>query len=235
MRCISKNIALYFTQPAVKCVDVSLFRIRIAVFFMTMATITSFSQLDPDGVYTYADYLTWKFDGFVELIKGKVLRPMAGASRRHQQLSRRLEYIIETHLRRSQREMYHAPFDVRLMRSIGVGDAQIQTVVQPDIFVVCDQSKLDERGCLGAPDWIIEIVSPGNLKHDTKTKYDLYEEAGVQEYWVVFPGEQTVLAYVLDDHGRYQVAAEYAEPGLMSVATLPGLAVEWREVFDDLP
>ncbi len=199
---------------------------------MRMAPITSLSQLDPNGVYTYADYLTWKFDEFVELIKGKVLRPMAGAGRRHQQLSKRLEFAIETYLRRSQCEMYHAPFDVRLTRSAGSGDAQIQTVVQPDIFVVCDQSKLDERGCLGVPDWIIEIVSPGNLKHDTKTKYDLYEEAGVQEYWVVFPGEQTILAYVLDDNGRYQVAAEYAEPGPMSVSVLPGLAVEWSEVFD---
>ena len=131
--------------------------------------------------------------------------------------------------------MYYAPFDVRLTRSVGVGDAQIQTVVQPDIFVVCDQSKLDERGCLGAPDWIIEIVSPGNLKHDTKTKFDLYEEAGVQEYWVVFPGEKTILTYVLDANGRYQIAAEYAEPGPMPVATLPGLAVEWSEVFDELP
>lgn len=200
-----------------------------------MASITSFSQLDPNGVYTYADYLTWKFDGFVELIKGKVLRPMASAGRRHQQLSRRLEYIIETHLRRSQCEMYHAPFDVRLTRNASLGNAQIQTVVQPDIFVVCDLTKLDERGCLGAPDWIIEIVSPGNLKHDTKIKYDLYEEAGVQEYWVVFPGEKTILTYVLDDHGRYQITAEYAEPGPMPVTVLPGLAVEWGEVFDELP
>lgn len=199
-----------------------------------MPPITSLSQLDPNGVYTYADYLTWKFDEFVELIKGKVLRPVAGASRRHQQLSKRLGYSIETQLRHSQCEMYFAPFDVRLTRSIGAGDAQIQTVVQPDIFVVCDLTKLDERGCVGAPDWIIEIVSPGNLKHDTKTKYDLYEEAGVQEYWVVFPGEKTILTYELDAHGRYQIAAEYAEPGSMPVAVLPGLAVEWSEVFDEL-
>ena len=200
-----------------------------------MTTITSLSQLDPNGVYTYADYLTWKFDEFVELIKGKVLRPMAGAGRRHQQLSKRLGYSIETQLRHSQCEMYFAPFDVRLTRSLSSGDAQIQTVVQPDIFVVCDVAKLDERGCLGAPDWIIEIVSPGNLKHDTKTKFDLYEEAGVQEYWVVFPGEKTILTYVLDANGRYQIAAEYAEPGPMPVAVLPELAIEWSEVFDELP
>ena len=197
-----------------------------------MPAITSLSQLDPNGLYTYADYLTWKFDEFVELIKGKVLRPMAGAGRRHQQLSRRLEYAIQTFLQRSPCEMFHAPFDVRLTRHVGAGDAQVQTVVQPDIFVVCDPGKLDERGCVGAPDWIIEIVSPGNLKHDTKTKFDLYEENGVREYWVVFPGEQTILAYVLDGHGRYQISDEYAAPGPMPVTVLPGLAVEWAEVFE---
>ena len=85
---------------------------------------------------------------------------------------------------------------------------------------------------MGAPDWIIEIVSPGNLKHDTITKFGLYEENGVREYWIVFPGEKTVLAYLLDEHGRYQVTDEYAAPGPMPVAVLPGLAVEWAEVFE---
>ena len=198
-----------------------------------MSPITSFSQLDLSKTYTYADYLTWKFEEFVELIKGKVLRPMAGASRRHQKLSKRLGYAIETFLRQTSCEMYYAPFDVRLTRNASPGDAQITTVVQPDIFVVCDLAKLDERGCLGAPDWILEIVSPGNLKHDTVTKFDLYQSHGVREYWVVFPGERTVLAYVLNAAGRYEVAAEYAEPGPMPVGVLPGLAVEWAEVFEE--
>ncbi len=145
-----------------------------------MTTITSLSQLDPNGSYTYADYLTWRFEEFVELIKGKVLRPMAGASRRHQNLSKRLGYAVETQLRHSPCEMYFAPFDVRLTRNVGAGDNQVQSVVQPDIFVVCDPAKLDERGCLGAPDWIVEIAAPGNLKHDTRTKYDLYEDNGVR-------------------------------------------------------
>lgn len=197
-----------------------------------MAPITSFSQLDPNGSYTYADYLTWKFSEFVELIKGKVLRPMAGPGTYHQELSQRLEYAILTFLRKSPCRMFHAPFDVRLTRN--TSDTQITTVVQPDICVVCDLTKIDKRGCLGAPELIIEIVSPGNLKHDTKTKFDLYEEAGVLEYWVVFPGEKTVLAHQLDENGRYQVAAEYAEPGPMPVAVLPGLAIEWSEIFEEL-
>ncbi|WP_310393675.1 Uma2 family endonuclease [Hymenobacter sp.] len=197
-----------------------------------MPPITHLSQLDPNGSYTYADYLTWKFDEFVELIRGKVFRPMAGAGRRHQTVSRRLAYRIEDFLLHKQCEMFNAPFDVRLARSTGNGDAQIQTVVQPDIFVVCDQAKLDERGCLGAPDWIIEIVSPGNTAHDTRTKFGVYEENGVREYWIVYPGQQTIETYVLENE-RYELAAEYAAPGPMPVATLPGLAIEWANVFDE--
>jgi Uma2 family endonuclease len=193
--------------------------------------ITSLAQLDPNGSYTYADYLGWKFQESVELIRGKLMRPMAGPSAWHQELSVRFEYPILTFLRQSQCKMYHAPFDVRLTRDTGNGDAQIRTVVQPDIFVVCDKSKIDARGCLGAPDWIIEILSPGNSAHDTKIKFDLYEENGVREYWIVVPGLQTVQTYLLDDAGRYQLATEYAEPGPMSVATLPGLAIEWSEIF----
>ena len=200
-----------------------------------MASITSFSQLDPNGSYTYADYLTWKFSEFVELIKGKVLRPMSAPVPIHQQYLVNLTSEIHQFLKRQPCRVYAAPFDVRLTRSLENADTQITTVVQPDICVVCDLTKIDKRGCLGAPDFIIEIVSPGNLKHDTKTKFDLYEEAGVLEYWVVFPGEKTVLAYLLDEQGRYQVAAEYAEPGPMPVAVLPGLAIEWSEIFEELP
>ena len=200
-----------------------------------MASITSLSQLDPNGSYTYADYLTWKFSEFVELVKGKVLRPMSAPVPIHQQYLVNLTSEIHQFLKRQPCRVYAAPFDVRLTRSLENADTQITTVVQPDICVVCDLTKIDKRGCLGAPDFIIEIVSPGNLKHDTKTKFDLYEEAGVLEYWVVFPGEKTVLAYLLDEQGRYQVAAEYAEPGPMPVAVLPGLAIEWSEIFEELP
>jgi Uma2 family endonuclease len=195
-----------------------------------MEPITQFSQLDLTKSYTYADYLTWKFDEFVELIKGKVMRPMAGPSRRHQQLSNRLEFPIASFLRDSRCEMYHAPFDVRLS-TVGVnGNQQITTVVQPDICVVCDPAKLDDRGCLGAPDWIIEIVSPGNTARDTKTKFDLYEESGVREYWIVYPGMKTITAYVLENE-KYKLIGEYIEPGALPVTTLPGLALEWAEIF----
>ncbi|GAB3635318.1 Uma2 family endonuclease [Hymenobacter arcticus] len=197
-----------------------------------MEPITQFSQLDLSKTYTYADYLTWKFDEFVELIKGKVMRPMAGPSRRHQQLSNRLEFSIATFLRSTACEMYHAPFDVRLTTGGANGNQQIQTVVQPDICVICDRTKLDDRGCLGAPDWIIEIVSPGNTARDTKTKFDLYEESGVREYWIVYPGQNTITAYASENE-QYKLVGEYIEPGLIPVTTLPGLALEWAEIFTE--
>ena len=197
-----------------------------------MAPITSLSQLDPNGSYTYADYLTWKFDEFVELIKGKLRRPMSAPVSLHQQYSTAFVGEIYACLKGTRCRVYAAPFDVRLNRSTGNGDAQITTVVQPDISVVCDPAKIDRRGCLGAPDWIIEIVSPGNVTHDTRTKYDLYEENGVREYWVVYPGLPSVACYVLEGD-TYRLSGEYGGPGPMPVAVLPGLAIEWTDIFGE--
>ncbi|AMR27975.1 restriction endonuclease [Hymenobacter psoromatis] len=195
-----------------------------------MEPITQFSQLDLSKSYTYADYLTWKFDEFVELIKGRLMQPMAGPSRLHQVYALNMAANIRQFLKGKKCQVYIAPFDVRLTTGGVNGDQQITTVVQPDICVVCDLTKLDDRGCLGAPDWIIEIVSPGNTARDTKTKFDLYEESGVREYWMVYPGMKTITAYVLDND-QYKLAGEYIEPGLISVATVPGLALEWTEIF----
>lgn len=197
-----------------------------------MAPITQFSQLDLSKSYSYADYLTWKFDEFVELIKGKVMQPMAGPRRMHQVYAGNIFSAIHQALRRNPCQVYIAPFDVRLTTGGANGDQQIQTVVQPDICIVCDPAKLDDRGCLGAPDCIIEIVSPGNTSRDTRTKFDLYEESGVREYWIVFPGLKTVTVYHLERE-RYQLAAEYAEPGLIPLAAVPGLALEWTEIFEE--
>lgn len=196
-----------------------------------MDVITSLSQLDLTKTYSYADYLTWKFDEFVELIKGKLMRPMAGPSRLHQVYSANLLRQILPMFRGNLCQVYHAPFDVRLTTGGGNGDQHIHTVVQPDICVVCDPAKLDDRGCVGAPDWIVEILSPGNTARDTKIKFDLYEECGVREYWIVFPGEKTVAVYALEN-GEYCRAGEYYTPGPIPVLTLPGFALEWSEVFE---
>lgn len=192
--------------------------------------ITDVSQLDFNRTYTYADYLTWKFEESVELINGRLFKPMAGPGRLHQTVAGNIYFGIRKELIPSPCQVFVAPFDVRLTIGGGNGDQQITTVVQPDIFVVCDRSKLDDRGCLGSPDWIVEIVSPGNTARDTKIKFDLYEESGVGEYWIVYPGLKSVAIYVLDN-GQYRLSAEYAEPGPVPAATLPGLTLEWEEIF----
>ena len=106
-------------------------------------------------------------------------------------------------------------------------------VVQPDLLVVRDPARLDERGAIGAPNWLIEVVSPGFVDRDIRLKFDLCQRHGVREYWLIFPEARSIAAYVLDAAGRYQVAAEYAAPGPMPMATLPCLAMTWAEVFAD--
>lgn len=200
-----------------------------------MTPITDLSQLDPNGSYSYADYLTWRFTDYVELIKGRIMRKMSAPTSQHQQISRDFTGIIWSYLRDKKCEVFPAPFDVRLMRSTGNGDAQVKTVVQPDICVICDLSKIDKRGCVGAPDWIIEIVSPSSLALDTRTKFELYAENGVVEYWIAYPGEQTVLAYALGAKGEYELTGTYAEPGPIQSRTLPELLIDWADIFVEIP
>ncbi|OWP64539.1 restriction endonuclease [Hymenobacter amundsenii] len=198
-----------------------------------MPPITEISQLDLTRRYTYADYLTWQLTEWVELLKGRVRLMSPAPKRRHQDISRNVSTPIAGYLRGQSCKTYAAPFDVRLSRATPNGDASIETVVQPDICVVCDPAKLDERGCLGAPDWIIEIVSPGNVARDTRDKLELYQEAGVREYWIVLPEQQNVLVYLLDDAtARYELRGEFHTPGPIPVATLPELVMEWAEVFE---
>ena len=200
-----------------------------------MAPVTDISQLDPNQLYTYADYLSWRFTEYVELIKGKILRKMSAPTSEHQQLVSNLHGLIWGHLRRQKCQVFTSPFDVRLLRSTGNDDAQIQTVVQPDISVICDLTKIDKRGCLGAPDWIIEIVSPSSLVLDTRTKFDLYAENGVREYWIAHPGEQAVTAYALSADGQYELTGTYAEPGPMASSILSELAIDWADIFEERP
>jgi len=192
--------------------------------------ITSLDQLDPNGTYTYADYLLWQFSERVELLRGKI-RQMAAPNRRHQVISRRLQYVIMTALLKSPCELYDAPFDVRLTRIRN--DKEVKTVVQPDLCVICDPSKLDDRGCNGAPDLIIEILSPGNSRTEMKDKFELYQEAGVLEYWIVSPIEKTIQVWSLDEQGIYISRQPKVEGDIVTTPIIPNLAVDVTEVFLD--
>lgn len=158
--------------------------------------ITSLNQLDlVNGIYSYADYLVWKIKERVELLKGKIFE-MSAPSPIHQEISGNLQGALFVFLKNSKCKLYTAPFDVRFPQK---GESQVYTVVQPDLCVVCDFEKIDSKGCVGAPDLVVEILSPGNSKKEMKSKFALYQEEGVREYWVVDPERELVFVYVAEN------------------------------------
>ena len=190
-------------------------------------------QKKSDQKYSYADYLTWDDGQRWELIEGEAycMSPAPGSA--HQRVSRKLTRIIDTYLIGKGCELFAAPFDVRLSDQAVASDNYTDTVVQPDIVVVCDKTKLDDRGCNGAPDLVIEITSPSTAKMDLTIKYDLYEKHGVKEYWIIHPAEQTLLVYKRGTDGRYGAADRYAGDDKVSVPLLGDLVIDLAEVFGE--
>jgi Uma2 family endonuclease len=165
-----------------------------------MPIVTKFSDLDLTKQYTYADYLLWQFSERVELIRGFINKMSPAPSKTHQVISRKLTRYIDRYFEHKPCGFFVAPFDVRLISNKNSkNNHQITTVVQPDLCVICDLDKLDERGCLGAPDLVIEILSPGNSKNELGEKFRLYEENQVKEYWLVEPFEKTIFIYSLQN------------------------------------
>ncbi|MEX2336069.1 MAG: Uma2 family endonuclease [Fulvivirga sp.] len=185
------------------------------------------------GRYSYADYLGWQMDEMVELIKGKVFRSAAAAPRRiHQKISGKVFNKLFNFLEGQKCEVYEAPFDVRLPVKSRKNE-DIDTVIQPDICVICDKSKLDDLGCIGAPDLIIEILSPGNNKKELKNKYEVYEESGVREYWIIHPDEQTVMTYTLME-GKYIPSRLFTSGDIIESKSIAGFRLDLEYVFKDL-
>jgi Uma2 family endonuclease len=198
-----------------------------------MEQITNLSQLDiANGLYSYADYLTWKFDQTVELLRGKIF-PMAGPSRRHQGISWNLTLKIGNLFKNHRCRAYAAPFDVRLYDRTKSEKANkdIYTVVQPDICVICDLEKLDDKGCIGSPDLIIEILSPGNSSKEMKAKKQLYEECGVREYLIFDPEREAVFQFHLTDDNVYSPATIYVSEETVTSVIFPELQMDLTEVF----
>ena len=189
--------------------------------------ITRFEDLDLSRQYTYADYVTWRFAERVELLRGWVARMSPAPNLAHQQVSGRMSGLLYNALRSSKCNWFAAPFDVRLPRTTGG-----ETVVQPDLCIVCDESKLTEQGCTGAPDWVAEIVSPGNSKKELDQKFALYEEAGVREYWIVHPLDRSVLRYVLNDEGTFVGLSPKTEDSeAIELTVFPGVALAGADIF----
>jgi len=195
----------------------------------------SIDELDLSEIYTYADYYSWRFEERVELIKGKIFKMGDAPGGNHQLISGNIAGELHQFLKGKKAHVFMAPFDIRLVRN-EVADEDVTTVVQPYISVICDTIKLsDQRSCLGAPDIIVEVLSPGNNKKEIKTKYELYEEFGVKEYWLVYPDEQSLIQYVLTDEGKFAHAGRPLTGGdKLSTSILPGFELALDDVFRDL-
>ena len=192
-------------------------------------TITNINQLDPiNGLYTYAEYLLWQFEECVELLKRKLFK-MSAPSPAHQVVQSNLNIELGLYFRNQKCQIYPAPFDVRLPAKGETGDA-IHTVVQPDLCVVCNRTKIDSRGCIGAPDWVLEIVSPGNVEKELSKKMHIYEEAGVAEYWVLRPEEKELDIFVLQDNGYIGLKPRFAGE-VVSPQKFPDLQINLSEIF----
>ena len=181
--------------------------------------------------YTMADLISWPDEPRYELIEGEPVL-FATPMRRHQEAVLNLATVIRNYLRGKTCRVFIAPFGVRLFEKIGDRPENTDTLVEPDICVVCDQDKLDDYGCKGAPDMVVEVLSPSNRQYDLRTKYRLYEKAGVREYWVVDPDTNSVAVHLLED-GFYGSPVVYISSAKIKVEVLDDCWIDLEEVFSE--
>ena len=179
--------------------------------------------------YTFADVLTWEESERIEIIGGEAVM-MAPPARSHQKVCGEIFRQLANYLEGKRCEVYHAPFGVRLFEQDGDSPEDVDTMVEPDIVVVCDKSKLDQYGCKGAPDMVVEILSPSTRRHDRLVKLGLYQRAGVREYWIVSPEEKTVQVLLLED-GKLLPHEDYGRDDIAKVNVLDGCFIELSKVF----
>lgn len=183
--------------------------------------------------HTYADYLIWSDTYGNELVDGVAyVREPPSPSRSHQEIVGELLRQVANTLEDKPCRVYAAPFDIRLPKSTEKDD-QVDTVVQPDVFIVSDLEKLDERGMRGAPDWLAEVLSPGTARHDQFTKIPAYERAGVREVWLIHPIDLTLTIYLLEA-GSYGRPALHELKGQTKLTAVPGVVIDWERVLAKL-
>lgn len=184
--------------------------------------------LKHEGRYTYADYCTWDDDERWEIIDGVPYLMSPAPLKNHQHVCGELFYRLRGFLEGKQCKVYIAPFDVRLN-----ADKDDDTIVQPDLVVICDYTKLYDRGCVGAPDMVIEVLSKSTAPRDKRNKLIAYQNAGVREYWIVDPDNETVRVNLLGDDGKYSDNV-YTSAAIVSVNVLEGCQINLREVFEEM-
>ena len=194
--------------------------------------ITNFDELDPSATYTYADYLKWQFDERIELIKGKIFRMSPAPATRHQLCVGEIYRYLGNYLYRKSCKVFVSPFDVRLTPLKKQESNKIYTVVQPDVCVICNPEKIDSKGCIGAPDLVVEVLSPGNTTREMNEKFEIYQENGVSEYWLVEPNDRIVLVYILNESGKYIGLKPFTESETLQSRSIEGFAILVKDIFD---
>lgn len=184
--------------------------------------------LEQDKHYTYRDYLTWPDDFRCELIDGKIYLMTPAPLLAHQDVAGEIFTQAKLALRGKSCRAFIAPVDVRLPSPAEV-DENTDVVVQPDVFVVCDVGKLDRRGVRGAPDWVVEVLSPSTAGKDQIEKRRIYERHGVLEYWLVHPTDRILTIYRLIN-GEFGKPDIYPLEEQTPVAVLPGVTIDWNEL-----
>jgi len=182
--------------------------------------------LEKDKHYTYKDYLTWPDDVRCEIIDGEVFMMTPAPLLTHQDVVGEIFFQAKQALRGKTCRALVAPLDVRLPRH-GEADEATDVVVQPDVLVVCDPNKLDRRGVRGAPDWVVEVLSPASASRDQIEKRRIYERHGVLEYWLVHPTDRILTVYRLQN-GEYGKPDIFKLEGRTPVAVIPGLDIDWE-------
>ena len=182
-------------------------------------------------IFSYQDYLSWPENERWEIINGNAYNMSPAPNRRHQKISGEIFRQFANYLEDKKCEIYDAPFDVRLPKKKSQSQSEIINVVQPDLLVVCDDEKLDDKGCIGAPDLIIEITSPSTALKDFKEKYNLYESFKVKEYWIVLPGEIMVLIYKLKEK-KFSESGKYSFQEKIPVGIFNDLEIDLKKLIE---
>jgi len=191
--------------------------------------LTTLEEPDMSGTYNAEDYLRWNLNEMVELIRGKVFKMSPAPSSNHQRISMELSGIVYHFFKNKSCQAFAAPFDVYLVHQ-GQDYKKAKNIVEPDVCVICDESKIKKFGCVGAPGLVVEILSPSTSKKDQKDKFELYEEFGVREYWIVSPENRSVILHLLEN-GSYKTFRPVTEDEALQSKIFPELKVELKEVF----
>lgn len=191
--------------------------------------MTALEEPDMSGTYTAADYLRWNLDELVELIRGRIFKMSPVPTTNHQKISREWSGLFYLKFKNKKYQFFAAPFDVYLVIP-GQDYKQAENIVEPDLCVICDADKIKKFGCVGAPDLVVEILSRSTSRRDLKDKFELYEEFGVKEYWIISPENRSVILNELQN-GKYKTFRPLTEGDILQSKNFPELEVELNEIF----